>query len=93
MVKLSIFHHAWALSLGPAAYGATKAAIVQLTKNTAMEVGPFGINVNAIAPGLVVTDMVRGRMGDKLDEWIADRAQKAALGRVLKPEPCFILSL
>lgn len=58
-----------------------------------MEVGPFGINVNAIAPGLVVTDMVRGRMGDKLDEWIADRAQKAALGRVLKPEDIANLAL
>jgi 3-oxoacyl-[acyl-carrier protein] reductase len=38
---------------GRAAYGASKGAVVALTKTMACEVGPFGITVNAVAPGLV----------------------------------------
>lgn len=39
-------------------YAATKAAIIAMTKTWALELGPFGITVNAIAPGPVVTDML-----------------------------------
>lgn len=38
-------------------YGATKAALLQLTKGLAVELGPLGIRVNAVAPGYVVTPM------------------------------------
>lgn len=38
-------------------YGATKAALAQLTKGLAVELGPRGIRVNAVAPGYVVTPM------------------------------------
>lgn len=41
------------------AYGATKAAVSNLTQSFAVELGPHGINVNAIAPSAVVTDMNR----------------------------------
>lgn len=40
------------------AYSASKAAIIGMTKALAKEVGPSNINVNCIAPGIVMTDMV-----------------------------------
>jgi 3-oxoacyl-[acyl-carrier protein] reductase len=42
-------------------YASTKAAVIILTKRNALELGQFGINVNAIAPGLIRTDMSLGR--------------------------------
>ena len=41
------------------AYAATKAAVIQMTKVIAMELGPAGIRVNAIAPGFFDTDMTQ----------------------------------
>jgi 3-oxoacyl-[acyl-carrier protein] reductase len=45
---------------GQTTYAATKGAVIALTKTLAQELGPFGIRVNAIAPGFVETDMVAG---------------------------------
>jgi len=44
-------------SFGNVLYGTTKAGVVALTKGLARELAPFGINVNAIAPGVVETSM------------------------------------
>jgi len=43
-------------------YGVSKYALYGLTANLAAELGPRGINVNAIAPGLVETAMTRSRL-------------------------------
>ena len=40
-------------------YAATKAAVVGLTQNMAADYGPYGIRVNAVAPGLILTPMSR----------------------------------
>jgi 3-oxoacyl-[acyl-carrier protein] reductase len=44
---------------GAAAYAASKAGVLGLTKSLARELGPLGINVNAVAPGPTDTDMLR----------------------------------
>ncbi len=71
---------------GNAFYAATKAEAQILTLRFALELGPFGITVNAVAPGFVQTEMTRGR--DE-EAWL-QRAQKigalAMMGRVGEPE-------
>ncbi len=65
-------------------YGATKAALISLTKSLARELGPSGVRVNAIAPGLIRTDFARVLV--ETPE-IHDRAvASTALGRIGEPE-------
>lgn len=42
-----------------AAYGASKAALIALTRSVALEFGSAGVRANALAPGLIETDMIR----------------------------------
>ena len=65
-----------------AAYSATKGAVIALTRALAKELGPSGVRVNAVAPGVVLTDMVRNVSGDVLDEL----AEEAPLGRNGSPD-------
>ena len=46
-------------------YAATKAAVAMLTQTLAVEAGPFGIRVNALAPGFTVTNFVGGHLRDE----------------------------
>ena len=64
------------------AYSATKGAVIALTKALAKELGPSGIRVNAVAPGVILTDMCAGVAPDILE----GMAQEAALGRNGTPE-------
>lgn len=65
-------------------YTASKGGVVALTENMALELGPKGINVNAIAPGVIETDMTKGMLGDeKSKTTLMSRIPK---GRVGKPE-------
>jgi 3-oxoacyl-[acyl-carrier protein] reductase len=45
---------------GLAAYAATKTSMIGFTRSLAREVGRLGINVNAVAPGFIATDMTQG---------------------------------
>ena len=64
---------------GEAAYAASKAAVVALTRIAAMEFGPHNITVNAICPGYVLTEMgADTRSPEQINEWSA----KSPLGRL-----------
>jgi NAD(P)-dependent dehydrogenase (short-subunit alcohol dehydrogenase family) len=47
------------------AYDSSKAGIINFTRSLAVEWGRYNINVNAIAPGMIETDLTRGRLEDK----------------------------
>ncbi|SHM71243.1 SDR family oxidoreductase [Streptomyces yunnanensis] len=67
------------------AYGATKGALDNFTLNLAKELGPRGITANAVAPGIVDTDVnAEWLRGNPAAE--ADAASRAALGRVGQPD-------
>ncbi|OPG01772.1 3-oxoacyl-ACP reductase [Streptomyces sp. GKU 895] len=66
---------------GLLAYGAAKAAVVQLTKTLANEVGRHGIRVNAVAPGWIRTPMT-DRHGEDQERTEALMARMSPLGRV-----------
>lgn len=55
---------------GQSNYAASKAGIIGFTKAVALEMGSRNIRVNAIAPGLISTDMTQNFSGDTLNEWI-----------------------
>ena len=60
-----------------AAYSATKGAVIALTKALAKELGPSGIRVNCVAPGVILTDMCANVAPDIL----AGMAEETPLGR------------
>lgn len=60
-----------------AAYSATKGAVIALTKALAQELGPSGIRVNCIAPGVIETDMCAGVSKDTM----AQLAHESLVGR------------
>jgi len=79
---------------GSSVYCASKAAVIELTKCYAKELGSYGINVNAIAPGLIQTDIYTvGRTLEQVRE-LEERSRKAAvLGRLGTPEDIAKLAL
>jgi len=78
---------------GQTNYSASKGAILSFTKALAREVGRFGVRVNAVAPGLIETDMT-----NELNEQIkAQMISQISLNRIGKPEDvadavCFLAS-
>ena len=67
---------------GEAAYAASKAGVVALSRIAAMELGSYGITVNSICPGYVLTEMgAATRSGDEVAAWTA----LSPLGRLGTP--------
>jgi NAD(P)-dependent dehydrogenase (short-subunit alcohol dehydrogenase family) len=52
-------------------YAASKAALIGFARTLAKEGGPFGINVNAVAPGIILTEPVKRQIGDREDAYLA----------------------
>lgn len=67
-------------------YGAAKAAVVQLTKTLATEVGKHGIRVNAVAPGWIRTPMTDRHDADAQAHTEGLMVRMSPLGRVGEPE-------
>ena len=67
---------------GVANYATSKAAVVGLTKSAAVELGPYQINVNGVAPGFIRTELV----GAVPPQLLEDARQRSVLGRIAEPE-------
>ncbi|MFF9570286.1 SDR family NAD(P)-dependent oxidoreductase [Streptomyces sp. NPDC014685] len=67
-------------------YSAAKAAVVQLTRTLATELGPHGIRVNAVAPGWIRTPMTARHDMEQQHRTEAAMARLSPLGRVGEPE-------
>lgn len=66
---------------GHAHYAASKAGLVALTVSLAREVAPHGIRVNAVAPGMMRTDMARGALEEDEGRYL----DRIPLGRIADP--------
>jgi 3-oxoacyl-[acyl-carrier protein] reductase len=66
-------------NFGQTNYAASKAGLIGMTKTWARELGPKGINVNAVAPGFIATDMVK-KMPEKVLQGMRERTPLKRLG-------------
>ncbi|MFI2363850.1 SDR family oxidoreductase [Promicromonospora sp. NPDC019610] len=74
---------------GQANYSAAKAGMQGFTKTLAIELGKFGVTANAVAPGVIETDMIREtaeRIGVSLADYLSVAAKDVPVGRVGQPE-------
>jgi 3-oxoacyl-[acyl-carrier protein] reductase len=68
------------------AYGSAKGGVATLTYGMAQQLGRYGIRVNAVAPGIIDTPMVRGGFADAFEELVAGARFRTPLGRLGQPE-------
>jgi len=74
---------------GQANYAAAKAGLQGFTKTLAIELGRYGVTVNAIAPGFIATDMLRAtaeRMGVSFEDFVTGAVKEIPVGRVGTPD-------
>lgn len=90
----------WGSNRGHASYSAAKAGVIGLTRTLAVELGPAGVRVNAVAPGAIESQMTRAtavQIGLEFDEYKAVIAASVPLGRIGQPDDvadvvCFLAS-
>jgi 3-oxoacyl-[acyl-carrier protein] reductase len=74
---------------GQANYSAAKAGIQGFTKTLAIELGRYNVTANAIAPGMIATDMLRAtaeRIGVPFEDFMNEAAKDIPVGRYGQPE-------
>lgn len=81
IVSISSIHGLRGREAGPN-YSAAKAGIIGLSKSVARDLGPYGVNVNVVAPGITETDMVRALPADVKNGFVS----QIVLGRIGQPE-------
>ena len=86
----SIVHISSVDSLGAdgpfTAYTATKAAVVSIARTMAMELSPFGVRINCVAPGFVNTDMVHKTSTPNVLDHMLHHFDRVPLRRLIEPE-------
>lgn len=68
------------------AYGSAKGGVATLTYGMAQQLGRHAIRVNAVAPGIIDTPMVRGGFAREFDALVEGASQRTPLGRLGRPE-------
>jgi 3-oxoacyl-[acyl-carrier protein] reductase len=68
-------------AIGQTAYAAAKAAVAGAARSAARELGPYGIRVNAVAPGVIRTDLTAGQS----EEVLGAVVRRTPLGRLGEP--------
>jgi 3-oxoacyl-[acyl-carrier protein] reductase len=81
IVNIASIHGLRGRQAGPN-YSAAKAGVIGLTKSVARDLGPYGVNVNAVAPGITETDMVRALPEELKARFVAE----IVMGRMGQPE-------
>ncbi|MCJ7432748.1 MAG: 3-oxoacyl-ACP reductase FabG, partial [Anaerolineales bacterium] len=81
IVTIASIHGLRGREAGPN-YSAAKAGAIGLSKSVARDLGPYGVNVNVVAPGIVETDMVRALPANVKDGFVS----QIILGRIGQPE-------
>jgi 3-oxoacyl-[acyl-carrier protein] reductase len=81
IVNIASIHGLRGRAAGPN-YSAAKAGVIGLTKSVARDLGPYGVNVNAVAPGIIDTDLVRALPEEVRARFVAE----IVLGRMGQPE-------
>jgi 3-oxoacyl-[acyl-carrier protein] reductase len=74
---------------GQTNYATAKAGLQGMTKTLAIELGPFGVNVNCVAPGFIETDMTRQtaeRVGIPFEQFMQAVSEQVPLKRAGRPE-------
>lgn len=81
IVSISSIHGLRGRAAGPN-YSAAKAGVHGLSKSVARDLGPYGVNVNVVAPGIAETDMVRALAPEIRNNFVS----QIVLGRIGQPQ-------